>query len=51
MYYRNGSVFIGQFTSGVANGFGHYVFADGSYYDGDMVNNRAETNEGEFYSD
>lgn len=51
MYYSNGSVFVGQFTNGTANGSGHFVFPNGSYYHGAMVNNKAQTEEGEFISD
>lgn len=49
MYYRNGSVFIGHFFSGVADGPGHYVAYDGSFYHGKMKNNKAYDDNG-FYS-
>ena len=42
MIYNNGSVFIGEFIDGKANGPGHYILPDGSYYHGTMVNNVAE---------
>lgn len=50
MYYKNGDVFIGQFQNGLANGPGHYVFLNGSYYHGTMYNNKAEAINGEYYS-
>jgi hypothetical protein len=42
MYFHNGSVFVGQFENGMANGPGHYVFSDGSYYNGHMQANQAD---------
>jgi hypothetical protein len=48
MYYKNGSIFIGQFENGEANGPGHFVFEDGSYYHGNMTNNKADGN-GEYF--
>lgn len=41
MYHKNGSVFIGQFFNGIADGQGHYVKNDGSYYRGKLRNNMA----------
>lgn len=51
MYYANGNVFLGQFINGRANGQGHYVFTDGSYYHGYMKDNQADTDDGEYTSD
>lgn len=50
MYYKNGDVFVGQFQNGSANGPGHYVFLNGSYYHGTMYNNQATANYGEYFS-
>lgn len=41
MYHKNGSVFVGSFNGGIADGIGHYVRTDGSYYTGKMRNNKA----------
>lgn len=41
MYHKNGSVFIGEFYQGIADGLGHYVKTDGSYYHGRLKNNMA----------
>lgn len=46
--YDNGSVFIGEFIDGKANGPGHYILNDGSYYQGMMVENIAECSHGIF---
>lgn len=48
MYFHNGCVFVGQFQNGLANGPGHYVFPDGSYYHGNMYMNQADSIEGEY---
>lgn len=48
MYYPNGSVFVGSFQDGLANGEGHYVFFDGSYYMGKMKDNKADDSSGIF---
>lgn len=50
MYHKNGGVFIGEFVSGVANGQGHYVKNDGSYYQGRMKNNMANDDKGFYWS-
>lgn len=41
MYYKNGSLFIGKFIEGIANGNGIYLMKDGSYYSGQIVDNKA----------
>lgn len=41
MYYQNGNVFIGKFENGKANGPGQFVFSDGSFYHGNMSDNKA----------
>lgn len=41
MYHKNGSLFIGKFEGGVANGFGHFIKPDGSHYVGNLTNNKA----------
>jgi hypothetical protein len=42
MYRSDGSVYIGQFNNGTANGNGIYILPDGTYYEGFMVDNKAE---------
>jgi hypothetical protein len=39
MYKKNGSIFIGRFINGVADGPGFYAKVDGTYYTGDFSNN------------
>ena len=34
MIYESGEVFVGEFSDGKANGKGHFVLKDGSYYHG-----------------
>jgi hypothetical protein len=43
-------LFVGQFSEGLANGPGFYVTADGVYYEGTIVNNYAETENGTLVS-
>lgn len=50
MYQKNGSVFVGSFKEGVADGVGYYVRTDGSYYQGKMRNNKANDDNGYFWS-
>ena len=50
MYKVDRSLYIGFFKNGKAHGKGAYIFADGSYYEGDFVNNSAEAHYGHFYS-
>lgn len=50
MYHKNGSLFIGEFESGVANGDGHFVKTDSSYYHGRMYKNQANDENGYFWS-
>lgn len=42
MYHKDGSLFIGSFVDGIANGMGFYVKSDGSFYKGNIVENKAE---------
>ena len=42
MFKKNGTVFVGLFDDGIANGIGHFVLHDGSYYHGNFSNNQAE---------
>ena len=51
MYKENGSVYIGHFEHGKANGKGAYVFPDGSFYQGEFRHNVAETANGKYHSD
>lgn len=48
MYHNDGSIFIGEFFSGVADGQGHFVKPDGSYYKGKLKDNMANDENG-FY--
>ena len=50
MYKADGSLFIGKFENGKANGDGRYILKDGSYYSGLMKNNVAETQKGIYES-
>ena len=50
MYKKNGSVFVGYFDEGVANGDGHYVMSDGRYYHGRMANNKANDKLAQYWS-
>lgn len=51
MYKPNGSIYIGHFDNGRAQGKGVFIFDDGSYYEGDFNRNVAETQKGIFKSD
>lgn len=46
MYYPTGDVFLGHFENGLANGDGHYVWANGSYYKGKITKNIANDSSG-----
>ena len=50
MYYKNGSVFVGYFEAGIANGDGHFVKSDGTFYHGKMENNLANDINGYYWS-
>jgi hypothetical protein len=50
MYKNDGSLFIGQFKDGKADGKGAYIFNDGSFYNGDFKNNLAESEKGLYKS-
>lgn len=41
IYYKNGSIFIGSFKEGKALGEAHYFWPDGSYYKGNVTDNKA----------
>jgi hypothetical protein len=45
---KNGAIYAGNFLKGRAEGPGACVFADGSYYEGEMADNVAETTCGHF---
>ena len=51
MYKGDGALFIGEFDKGKANGPARYIFKNGAYYDGQMVDNVAECSKGYYYSD
>jgi hypothetical protein len=46
MYKPDGSIYIGHFDHGRAQGAGAYIFANGSYYNGAFERNHAKTLEG-----
>lgn len=46
MYYTNGSLFIGEFKEGVAEGPGHFIWKNGSFYQGNMTKNKANDEHG-----
>jgi hypothetical protein len=48
LYKKNGSIYVGYFKEGKAEGNGLCVFVDGSYYEGEMVNNLAECTNGHY---
>jgi hypothetical protein len=39
MYKEDGSLYIGEFSKGKAEGQGVYIFTDGSYYQGKFIDN------------
>ncbi len=39
MYKSDGSLYIGEFQKGKAEGKGAYIFTDGSYYQGNFKDN------------
>jgi hypothetical protein len=43
MYKEDGSLYVGYFSHGKAHGRGAFVFHNGSFYDGEFNQNRAET--------
>jgi hypothetical protein len=47
MYKEDRSLFIGHFSHGKAHGKGAFIFNNGSFYNGEFQNNKAETSEGE----
>jgi len=51
MYKPNGSIYLGWFDHGRAQGKGVYIFDDGSYYNGDFNKNAAESKNGVYESD
>jgi hypothetical protein len=48
LYKKDGAVYIGHFALGKAEGEGLFIFTDGSYFEGEMKNNVAETSKGHF---
>lgn len=51
MYKPNGSIYIGYFQKGRAQGQGVFIFPDGAYYKGQFKNNRAEDHQGIYKSE
>lgn len=51
MYQVDGSIYMGNFVFGKAEGKGTFILADGSFYNGDFVKNQAECQIGYFKSD
>ncbi len=50
MAKENGNILIGKFDNGSITGLAFYIFNNGSYYDGYMVDNKANDDQGEFHS-
>jgi hypothetical protein len=48
MYKLDGSIFIGKFVMGHAEGLGLFVLEDGAYFEGELLNNKAECNSGKY---
>ena len=46
MYKSDGSVYLGYFNHGKAEGKGAYIFNNGAYFNGEFRNNLAETQNG-----
>jgi hypothetical protein len=51
MYKKNGSVYVGEFFEGDADGEGHYVKIDGSYYEGKVKDSKANDLNGYYWTD
>jgi len=51
MYKPHGSIYLGYFDHGKAQGKGVFIFPDGSYYNGEFSRNEAETKNGIYESD
>jgi len=51
MYYQNGSVLVGKFVDGVPHGPAHYVWPDGSFYQGNVENGKASDTIGNYVCD
>ena len=50
-YKKDGSLYIGHFAAGKAQGKGVYVFPNGAYYEGMFDNNKANDKNGKYISD
>jgi hypothetical protein len=50
MFKPDGSLYLGYFDHGKAQGKGVYIFKDGSYYQGDFNSNCAESSHGYYKS-
>lgn len=50
MYKSDGSLYIGYFRKGKAEGRGVLIFANGSFYQGDFSNNKANSYQGYYES-
>lgn len=46
MYKKDGTLFIGQFLNGKAQGKGALIFPNGNYFKGAFKNNRANCENG-----
>lgn len=46
MYKNDGSLYVGEFLKGKAEGKGAYIFADGSHYEGNFKDNEANDENG-----
>ncbi len=50
MYKPDGSLFVGRFTKGKAEGQGLYILANGDYFQGILTDNKADCTNGKFVS-
>jgi hypothetical protein len=50
MYKSDGSLFVGRFVQGRAEGPGLYVLPDGAYFEGELVDNRAHCDHGRYFN-
>ena len=50
MYKYDGSIFLGRFVQGRAEGKGLYILDDGAYFEGSLANNQADCQLGKYYN-
>jgi hypothetical protein len=50
MFKADGSLFVGHFVDGKAEGDGLFIFKDGSYFEGKLHENMTDCMQGKYYS-